>query len=193
MDIPRLDGSGRSERADAARNRQRVLRAAEALFALRGAGNVSMEDVARAAGVGKGTLYRRYPDRAALAVALLDEHERDLQERMLRGAPPLGPGAEPAERLAAFYAAMIELLDRHLDLALAAERGATRYRSGAYWAWVAHVGVLLRQAGVHDPEGTLAEVLLAPLASELYRHLRQRGLDRQGIVDTLMTLARRVL
>jgi AcrR family transcriptional regulator len=193
MDLPRLDARARSERADAARNRQRVLRAAEALFALHGAANVSMEDVARAAGVGKGTLYRRYSDRAALAVALLDDHERDLQERMLRGEPPLGPGAEPSERLAAFYAAMVELLDRHLDLALAAETGASRYRPGAYRAWVAHVGVLLGQAGVSDPTGALAEVLMAPLASELYRHLRQQGLQPAEITETLMTLARRVL
>jgi AcrR family transcriptional regulator len=193
MDVPRPDAPSRSERADAARNRQRVLRAAETLFALHGAANVSMEDVARAAGVGKGTLYRRYSDRAALAVALLDEHERDLQERMLRGEPPLGPGAPPAERLAAFYAAMVQLLDRHLDLALAAETGAARYRPGAYRAWLMHVGVLLRQASVPDPTGALAEALLAPLSSELYRHLRERGLSQVEVVEALTGLALRVL
>jgi AcrR family transcriptional regulator len=90
----------RRERADAAHNRRRVLAAAEELFASRGARAVTMEDIARAAGVGKGTLYRRFPDRASIAVALLDEHERALQERLLRGPPPLGPGAPPAERLA---------------------------------------------------------------------------------------------
>ena len=90
----------RRERADAAHNRRRVLAAAEELFASRGARAVTMEDIARAAGVGKGTLYRRFPDRASIAVALLDDHERALQERLLRGPPPLGPGAPPAERLA---------------------------------------------------------------------------------------------
>jgi AcrR family transcriptional regulator len=193
MDVPRPDAPGRSERADAARNRKRVLRAAEALFEMHGAANVSMEDVARAAGVGKGTLYRRYSDRAALAVALLDEHERELQERMLRGQLPLGPGAAPAERLAAFYAAMVELIDRHLDLALAAETGAARYRSGAYRAWLLHVGVLLRQAGVPDPTGALAEALMAPLSSEFYRHLRERGMSREDVVQALGALARRML
>jgi hypothetical protein len=58
--MPRqLPGTGpvrkRRERADAARNRQRLLDAAEELFGRRGAGNVTMEDIARAAGVGKGT------------------------------------------------------------------------------------------------------------------------------------------
>ena len=64
------DGGGTSERADAARNRARILTAAEELFAERGAATVTMEDIARAAGVGRGTLYRRYPDRAAIATAL---------------------------------------------------------------------------------------------------------------------------
>src|SRR5690348_10128663 len=98
------------ERADAARNRARVLDAAARLFAEKGAGDTTMDDIARAAGVGRATLYRRYPDRASIALALLDEHERALQERLIRGEPPLGPGAPPAERLAAFYRAMVDLL-----------------------------------------------------------------------------------
>ena len=109
-----------------------------------------MEQVAAAAGVGKATLYRRYPDVASIAVALLDEHERALQERLLRGPPPLGPGAPPAERLAAFYAAMVELLERHGHLALAAETGPRRFATGAYRAWALHVGALLEAAG-RDP------------------------------------------
>src|SRR5262245_63674964 len=107
------------ERADAARNRRRVLAAAERLFAQPGA--ITMEDIAREAGVGRATLYRRFPDPASIAVALLDKHERELQERLLHGKPPLGPGAPPTQRLAAFYAAMTALLERHLHLALRAE------------------------------------------------------------------------
>src|SRR5215211_380375 len=127
--------AGGHERADAARNRAKVLAAAETLFTERGAANVTMEDIARAAGVGKGTLYRRYPDRASIAVALLDDHERDLQERLLRGPPPLGPGGPPAERLGAFYAAMVDLLERHGHLALGAEEGERRFATGAYGFW----------------------------------------------------------
>src|SRR5918999_4257179 len=105
-----------SERADAARNRARVLDAAARLFAEAAGRTVTMEQIAAAAGVGKGTLYRRYPNVAAIATALLDEHERALQEQLLRGSPPLGPGAPPAERLAAFYRAMVDLLDQHAHL-----------------------------------------------------------------------------
>ena len=193
MPLPLVDPPPRPERADAARNRARVLAAAERLFAARGAREVSMEDIAREAGVGKGTLYRRYPDRAALAVALLDEHERRLQERLLGGPPPLGPGAPPAQRLAAFYAAMVELLARHLDLALAAETGAARYRTGAYGFWRAHVHALVADAGVDDPDDVLAELLLAPLAVDLHQHLTARGADLGTLTAALTRLAERML
>lgn len=183
---------GVMERADAARNRARVLAAADGLFASRDAGTVTMEDIARAAGVGRATLYRRYPDRASIAVALLDAHERALQEDLLRGAPPLGPGAPPADRLAAFYAAMVDLLERHGHLALATEVGGSRYAVGAYGFWRAHVRALAAAAGVDDPDA-LADVLLAPIAPDLYRHQRESGLGPERITATLAHLARCVL
>ena len=148
MDLPLADLDPPAERADAARNRARVLEAAGRLFAERDGREVTMEQIAAAAGVGKATLYRRYPDVPSIALALLDEHERALQERLLRGPPPLGPGAPPADRLAAFYRAMVDLLERHGHLALAAETGERRYRTGAYRAWAMHVGALLADAGM---------------------------------------------
>lgn len=79
------------ERADAARNRQKVLAAAARLFEEHGVEAVTMDAVAASAGVGKGTLFRRFGDKAGLAVALLDERERRLQEAVLTGPAPLGP------------------------------------------------------------------------------------------------------
>ncbi len=186
------DRSPRRERADAARNRARVLDAAGRLFAQAGGRTVTMEQVAAAAGVGKGTLYRRYPDVAAIATALLDEHERVLQEALLRGAPPLGPGATPGERLAAFYGAMVEQLERHAHLALAAETGPRRFTTGAYRAWALHVGALLDDAGVGEPPA-LVDALLAPLAPEVFAHQRAAGLAPAAIAAGLETIARRVL
>ncbi|MFB8001731.1 TetR/AcrR family transcriptional regulator [Nocardia sp. NPDC056000] len=176
------------ERADAARNRAKILAAAAELFSTRDPRTVTMDDIAKAAGVGRGTLYRRYPDAGSIAVALLDQHERELQEQLLRGAPPLGPGAPPAERLAAFYTAMLELLGTHANLILGAETGGARFRTGAYQFWRVHVRSLLTEAGVAEPE-PLVDVLLAPLAAEVYRYQRERGLTPAQIDAALRQLA----
>ena len=64
------------ERSDAARNRSLLIDAARNLVAKRGAEAVTMDDVAAAAGVGKGTLFRRFGNRARLMMELLDEDER---------------------------------------------------------------------------------------------------------------------
>src|SRR6266540_4296105 len=145
--LPLADGA-RPERADARRNRLKVLEAAERLFAEQGVRNVSLDAIAAAAGVGKGTVFRRFGDRAGLAVALLDERERELQERMLSGPPPLGPDAAPADRLLAFLDAYVDLLDTHAELLLDSENASTgaRYRIGAYRFWHQHLVVLLEQA-----------------------------------------------
>lgn len=181
------------ERADAARNRARILQAAAALFATKPPHEVTMDDIAKAAGVGRGTLYRRYPDRASIAVALLDEHERAVQEELLRGEPPLGPGAPPAERMAAFYAAMVELLDNHAHLVLGTEVGRSRYQTGAYGFWRVHVRSLLIEAKAPDPDA-LVDVLLAPLAPDLYVWMRtDRGLSRERITGSLGRLAREMM
>ena len=192
MELPRADLEPRRERADAARNRARVLAAAERLFAARGGREVTMEQIAAEAGVGKGTLYRRYPDVVSIALALLDEHERRLQDQVLRGPAPLGPGAAPAKRLAAFYGAMVKLLERHGHLALAAETGARRYETGAYHAWRAHVGNLLAQAGLGD-RPALVDALLAPLAPDVFAHQRASRVAAKRIEEDLALLADRLL
>jgi AcrR family transcriptional regulator len=193
-DLPLL-GQPRApaERADAARNRQRVLAAAARLFAAPPAGGVTMDAVARAAGVGRATLYRRYPDVASLALALLDEHERRLQDHILRGDPPLGPGAAPAERLAAFYAAAVTLLEDHAMLLLNAETGRSRFAPGSYHFWASHIRMLLVAGKVPDPE-PLVDILLAPLAPEVYLHQRQgRGYTPEQITAALTHLAESIL
>ncbi|MGW1365378.1 TetR/AcrR family transcriptional regulator [Streptomyces chartreusis] len=196
--LPLAAGPPPQERADAARNRARVLAAAELLFAERDPGTVTMDEIAKAAGIGRGTLYRRYPDRASIARALLDEHERVLQEKVLRGPPPLGPSESPrsqpspADRLAAFYQASAEFLEAHGHLLLGAEAGIARYGTGAYAFWRLHVTHLARQAGVHDPDA-LADLLLSPLTPELFTHQRQNGVSLIRIIEALRKIAYGVL
>ena len=153
------------ERADAARNRAAVLQAAARLFAEHGVAAVSMDQVAAAAGVGKGTVFRRFGDRAGLAAALLDARERELQEAILHGPPPLGPGAAAADRLVAFTGGYLGYLLAHLELVRMSETAApgARYRIGAYRFWHRHVAILL--TGAPDP-GYAAHAFLAALAAE---------------------------
>lgn len=183
--------SERSERSDAVRNRHRALEAAQTLFRERGIAVVTMDDIAAAAGVGKGTLYRRFGDKAGLAEALLDGREADLQEAILTGPPPLGPGAPPGERLAAFLDAYLDLLDADLGLLLLAERpGTGRLHTGAYGFWRAHVAALLRSGGstLDPPVG--AHLVLAWVAAELYDHLRHgEGRTRAEIAEAVTTAA----
>jgi AcrR family transcriptional regulator len=165
-----------------------VLAAASALFAAKDPRQVTMDELAAAAGVGRATLYRRYPDIASVAVALLDEHEKQLQEELMAGPPPLGPGAPPAQRLAAFYARMVDLLEEHGRLVLGAETGRARFATGAYGFWRAHVLALLRDA--HAPESeALVDLLLAPVAPEVYLYQRERGVGTHQITRALGLLA----
>ncbi|MCZ9343737.1 TetR/AcrR family transcriptional regulator, partial [Streptomyces sp. TRM76130] len=75
-------------RADAARNRARLLEAAARLVAEHGAAGVTMEAVAAAAQVGKGTVFRRFGDRTGLLMALMDHSEKKFQAALLSGPPP---------------------------------------------------------------------------------------------------------
>jgi AcrR family transcriptional regulator len=163
LELPQIDpGAQPHERADAARNRLRILSAAAALVGERGIEHVSMDDVARAACVGTGTLYRRFGDRAGLALALLDEQTRAFQDALISGPPPLGPGAVAAERLHAFGAGYLELLERYAPLLLAA---APRGREGAgpMALYATHLAILLREAAPQLDAELTAHALLATL------------------------------
>lgn len=81
-----------SLRADAARNRERILAAAEEVFLERGA-NASLDDIAKRAKVGIGTLYRRFPTREALLAATNDERLMALAEASRGRDDKLDPDA----------------------------------------------------------------------------------------------------
>jgi AcrR family transcriptional regulator len=194
-ELPVADAEPR-ERADAQRNRLKVLEAAERLFSCRGVENVSMDAIAAEAGVGKGTLFRRFGDRAGLARALLEEHTRTIQEVMIRGPAPLGPGAPPQDRLKAMGRAQLRLLEDHADLIAAGEAGPSgaRFRTGPYGFLRLHAGMLVREA---DPEADwelTTDLLLAPLSGEFFVHWRLfRGLEIERIQAAFDALVDRLL
>ena len=189
-----LQPAGRPERSDAARNRERILSAAKRLFTERGVTAVSMDEIATAACVGKGTLYRRFGDRSGLALALLEAEDVALQVGFLRGPAPLGPGAPPRERLIAFFSALSCFMDRQGDLILEAERMApagARFGGGPYSAYHTHVRLLLRELDPRLDIDVLAHVLLSPFRAEHYRHVT--GADREVGRDRLLAVVATLL
>ncbi|OQO94803.1 TetR family transcriptional regulator [Saccharomonospora piscinae] len=167
------------QRADAVRNRARVLDAASRIAARCGAGNLTMDAVAAEAAVGKGTVFRHFGDRAGLLIALLDRAEHELQAAMLSGPPPLGPGAPPRDRLHAFGTAVLRHERRHQDLYLAAVADAQRrFSAPAQRVRHRHVAMLVGTLVPGADADLLAHGLLGYLDPVLTYHLRrQRGLD----------------
>jgi AcrR family transcriptional regulator len=184
------------ERADAARNRERILEAAAALFEERGVERVSMDAIAAAAGVGKGTLFRRFGDRAGLARALVEQRNQDLRRAVLCGAPPLGPGAPPVERLRAFMAAAAVLACRCSGLLAEYESacGTTRHSDDHHGFWLGHLSSLVAAAGDDANADFLAHVLLNAVSGDLVQHLLvEREMSSERITHGAAALAHAAL
>lgn len=150
-------------RADAVRNAERILEVAAQMVDERGVGAVTMDAVAEAAGVGKGTIFRRFESRAGLMASLMNHTEMQFQQALMSGPPPLGPGASPQARLLAFGAARVDLVIRHGELMRARGERGHAGQVPAFDVAATHVRVLLRDAGV---EGDL-ELLAGHLVNAL--------------------------
>jgi AcrR family transcriptional regulator len=181
------------ERRDAARNRDALLAAADALIGEHGVDAVTMEAVASRAGVGKGTVFRRFESREGLMAAVLDRSETAFQAAILSGPPPLGPGAEPMERLLALGHGRIELNLLHRGLISAAGRAGNRsYAAASFIAM--HVRYLLGELGVRGDIAFLATALLAPLEVPiLEQQVEIEAMHLPRITDAWDDLVRRVV
>lgn len=184
-----------TERCDAARNRRLLLDAAVGLVDERGADALTMDAVATRAGVGKGTVFRRFGSRAGLMLALLDHTERELQQSFMFGPPPLGPGAPPIDRLIAYGRARLDLVEVQGEVLRAAENSAvSRFAAPAHAVGLTHVTTLLRQAGVEGDIPLLAYALLAQLEATLVLHqIRDVGMSAARLADGWEDLARRIV
>lgn len=181
------------ERRDAARNRDALLVAADALIGEHGVDAVTMDAVAARAGVGKGTVFRRFESREGLMAAVLDRSETAFQGLILSGPPPVGPGAPPMERLLGFGHARIQLNRVHGALIVAAGRaGARSYAAMSFTAM--HMRYLLRELGVQGDIAFLATALLAPLEVPiLEQQVEIEGVSIEGLTTSWDDLVRRVV
>ena len=161
-------GPPRAERADAARNRKLLLAAAREIIAEQGADKLTMDGLAERAGLGKGTVFRRFGTRAGIFAALLDDDERDFQQQVLAGPPPLGPGAPPLDRLIAYGRARIDFLIGHREIARAALDGRERVPAGSQTPMSQeHIRSLLIQMSLGADPKTDLDVLATQLTAAL--------------------------
>jgi AcrR family transcriptional regulator len=188
-----VSDSAPSERGDAARNRALLLDAARRLISEHGTEAVTMDDVATAAGVGKGTLFRRFGSRAGLMIVLLDEDEKVEQQAFMFGPPPLGPGAPPLERLLAYGRDRLRFAWDHRALLSDASRDPQTRFNAPSTLHHTHVRMLLDAAGTTGDLDAQAEALLALVDADSVAHQvidLQRSLEVQG--DAWESVARKL-
>ncbi len=189
----------RTERRDAAASRRKLLEAARRLFRERGIDAVSMYEIGRRAGVGQGTLYRRFGHKGALCSALLAEQIEDFYEETWERVES---EERPAlARLSWFLDRLARFNERNADLLGAIRDGAgggrrvEMYRNPFYGWLRGMVVALLRLAEEEDEirpgldaEG-VADALLAALNIDLYLYQRyELGMSRERVLRTLRAL-----
>ncbi|KUN10388.1 transcriptional regulator [Streptomyces yokosukanensis] len=187
----------RRPRKDALRNRAAVFAAADALFARRQSpDSVTMADIATEAGVGKATLFRAFGDRTGLIRALYEARLEPIRSAVEQGPPPLGPDAEPLERVPALLDAVLcfKLDNRHLALALEQTGSGSPYSAEHYERWHTLLRTLLeRIPGLPDRDFT-AHALLAATRADLVEHLAgEKGLPRDTMRAQLAEFTARIL
>ena len=174
-------GAPRAERADAARNRRHLLATARAMLASQGAAALTMDALAEQAGLGKGTVFRRFGSRAGIFQALLDDDERAFQQQVLTGPPPLGPGAPPLDRLIAYGQARIDYLRRNREIARHALDGSQPIPAGSTPLSRLHIRSLLGQLDLGPADlDVLAMQLTAALDGPLLLYLSADLLSADG-------------
>jgi polyketide synthase 12 len=169
-------GPPRTERADAARNREHLLGVAREMISEYGANRVTMDALAERAQLGKGTVFRRFGSRAGIFAALLDDADRKFQQQVLYGPPPLGPGANTIARLIAYGRARIGFLFEHHAIERAALDRNQQVTIAAGGMSTTHIRMLLGQARreglLHIPDiDSLAMQLAAALEGPFVMYL----------------------
>ncbi|MFB7056011.1 TetR/AcrR family transcriptional regulator [Streptomyces vinaceus] len=180
-----------AERADAARNRLRILDAARSLLAADGAADLSLDAVAKEAGVGVGTVYRRFHDRAGLVYALIEDNENRFQAAFTRRCEEGSPSAH--ERLSGFLHGLADLVEANRGLLLLAEASAPagRYHSAPFRRHHEQITGMVAELAPGPDARYLADLLLMAFTPGLFDFQRTgRGWDVDRIKDGLDTLVR---
>jgi AcrR family transcriptional regulator len=186
----------RRERADAVRNRLAILAATEDLLTRHRPDEVTIEQVAAAAGVGKGTVFHRFGSRTGLMVALMKQRALGLADAVANDPPPLGPGAPPRDRLLAFLSAVVDVVGRNKGLVAALGQAIPpRSRDDdhpVYTFWHNHIRTLIAEQRPDLDAPLLADLLLAGVVADPILPLLERG-ETERLKQALHLLAEGVL
>lgn len=200
--IDEVGSSCRQERRDAAANRARILQTAENLFAEHGVANVNMADIAQAAEVGKGTLYRRFTNKAELCLALMDTQMVEFQNGILSRLQQMSAQNTPKmDQLDQFIDALIYFTDAHAPLLCEVQRAGLLQEQDPdglelphFWQYMT-VNGLLRAAVLNGELADtldvdyLADAILAPLKADIFYYQREvRGFSLERISAGLRLL-----
>jgi len=177
--------------------RRQILGAAREVFAHRGPEDPTVDDLAAAAGISKPILYRHFPSKRELYLAVLEDHLADLIRRLWVG---LSASANPRERLRGALQAYFEFVDERPDgYRMLVEAGSrmdpgTRERLGTAWDTLADgvartVGDILRGAGL-DPTGApvYARALIGMAQGVAEWWTRTRRVPKEALADYLLAL-----
>ena len=192
----------RHERRDAMEHRQRILQVAQHLFAIHGVGSVSMHQIAKAAGIGQGTLYRRYAHKGDLCLDLLRErHEQLIKDvahllERTKKSSPLARLEGVLEQCIVFLEEQGALLGpvalSEMQETLCADGPPPTAREVSPYVWLHELFVtLLTEAVTYGELADLdvaftADAMLATLNPMFYRLQRQeRGLSAKQILQGL--------
>jgi len=190
-------GGSRPKRADAVRNHERLIVAAQEMLAERGPAGITMDGLAERAGLGKGTVVRAFGSRAGIFRDLLGTDELAFQQRVMRGKPPLGPGADPVQRLIAYGRERYAHLMAHVQVMRETlEPGSEVPASGVQFTQI-HIRMLLAKAdiGVDDLDNLAVQLTVAlegPLLLALQTPLPRTSRSVGSFEDSWQTLVERV-
>ncbi|MBI1279092.1 MAG: TetR family transcriptional regulator [Anaerolineaceae bacterium] len=181
-------------RADAIKNRALLLATAKRLFAEQSVAGVTMSAVADAAGVGKGTLYRHFENKFELSMALLDEDQRDLQDRTLSRMRETGG---TLDTLKWFIGEVLLFTDRNQELLCvnAGESGPIgSLAHPAHWWWRTTIRGLVAQINpVCDADYIADSIFVLVDVHNIYFLLSERGYSLGQIIENMQDMIGRML
>jgi AcrR family transcriptional regulator len=178
-------------RSDAVKNRALLLETAARLFAEKDVHDVSATDIAEAAGVGKGTLYRHFPNgKTDICIALLDEEQRNLQNRVLEY---LQTHHDPRNNLEWFLSEAFTFVERNRSLLCAGVEGKSGLEHPAHWWWRQTIYGLLLQMNVPGDLEYIADSLYIMLDVSIVFYLQSvRGYESARMRDNLLSMFNRL-